>query len=62
MTNMFDKERKSRKTRGFKANENKISAKEGVSEKAAGAILASATRNASPAAKAENPRLGKVKG
>jgi hypothetical protein len=49
------------KTRGFKANQNKIAAKEGVSKKAAGAILASATRNASKAAKRKNPRLKKVK-
>jgi len=47
---------------GFKAVQNKIAAKEGVSKKAAGAILASASRKASPAAKAANPRLGKVKG
>lgn len=47
---------------GFKAVQNKIAAKEGVSEKAAGAILANATRNASPAAKKANPRLNRVKG
>lgn len=46
---------------GFKAVEAKIEKKEGVSGKAAGAILASATRKASPAAKAKNPRLNKVK-
>ena len=35
--------------------------KEGYSKKAAGAILASATRKASPAAKKANPRLKNVK-
>lgn len=47
---------------GFKAVQNKIAAKEGVSEQAAGAILANATRNASPAAKKANPKLRKVRG
>lgn len=47
---------------GFKAVQAKIAAKEGVSKKAAGAILANASRHASPAAKAKNPHLGKVKG
>ncbi len=36
--------------------------KEGYSKEAAGAILANATRNASPKAKKANPKLGKVKG
>ena len=47
---------------GFKAVQNKIAAKEGVGKKAAGAILASATRKASPAAKKANPKLNKVSG
>ncbi len=47
---------------GFKAVQAKIAAKEGISSKAAGAILASASRKASPAAKAANPRLNRVKG
>ena len=47
---------------GFKAVQAKIAAKEGVSSKAAGAILASASRKASPAAKKANPRLNKVSG
>lgn len=47
---------------GFKAVQKSIARKEGVSMKAAGAILASASRNASPAAKRANPRLRKVKG
>lgn len=46
---------------GFKAIQNKIAKKEGVSEKAAGAILAKSTRNASAKAKAKNPNLKKVK-
>jgi hypothetical protein len=47
---------------GFKAVQAKIAAKEGVSAEAAGAILASHTRKASPAAKKANPRLKRVKG
>lgn len=46
---------------GFKAVQAKIASKEGVSKKAAGAILASASRRASSASKAKNPRLRKVK-
>jgi hypothetical protein len=48
--------------KGFKAYQSKIASKEGVSQKAAGAILASATRKASPTAKRKNPALKKVKG
>lgn len=47
---------------GFKAAQANIAKKEGVSSKAAGAILASSTRKASPAAKKANPNLNKVKG
>lgn len=47
---------------GFKAVQAKIAAKEGVSSKRAGAILAASSRKASPAAKRKNPRLNKVKG
>ena len=47
---------------GFKAVQAKIAAKQGVSKKAAGAILASATRKASASAKRANPRLKKVAG
>lgn len=47
---------------GFAAVQSKIAKSEGVSSNAAGAILASATRNASPAAKKANPNLKKVKG
>ena len=52
---------------GFKAVQSKIANEKGPSgkplgEKAAGAILASKTRNASKAAHKANPRLGRVKG
>jgi hypothetical protein len=47
---------------GFKAVQASIAKKQGISKKAAGAILASATRKASPAAKKANPNLKKVKG
>ncbi len=46
----------------FKSVQAKIAGREGVSKKRAGAILASATRNASAAAKRKNPNLKKVKG
>lgn len=46
---------------GFKAIQSKIQ-KSGYSKEQAGAILANATRNASPAAKRANPKLKKVKG
>ena len=46
---------------GFKAVQAKIAREEGVSKERAGAILASATRHASPAAKDANPNLKKVK-
>lgn len=46
---------------GFKAVQASIAKKGGYSMKAAGAILASKTRAASPAAKAKNPNLKKVK-
>lgn len=51
---------KSKKHPGFKAVQKKIAKKYGM--KKAGAILASATRKASPAAKRKNPRLKRVKG
>lgn len=47
---------------GFKAAQASIAKKEGISSKSAGAILASSTRKASPAAKKANPNLKKVKG
>lgn len=46
---------------GFKAAQSNIAKREGVSKKSAGAILASATRGASPSAKRANPNLKKVK-
>jgi hypothetical protein len=46
---------------GFKAVEKKVEA-EGYGKKAAGAIVASAARNAGAKAKAANPNLAKVKG
>ncbi|MGH7239522.1 MAG: hypothetical protein ACREHG_05590 [Candidatus Saccharimonadales bacterium] len=46
----------------FSSVQSKIAAKEGVSKKAAGAILAKSTRNASAKAKRKNPKLKKVKG
>jgi len=51
---------KSKAHPGFKSVQKKIARKYGM--KRAGAILASKTRNASPAAKKANPRLKKVKG
>lgn len=47
---------------GFKAVKNSIAKREGISGDRAGAILASAARKASPAAKSKNPRLSRVKG
>lgn len=47
--------------KGFKAVQAKIAAKENIPLKNAGAILASSSRKASPAAKAANPALNKVK-
>ena len=52
---------KSKAHPGFKAVAKKIEA-EGYTKEQAGAITANAARKASPAAKAANPRLKKVKG
>lgn len=46
----------------FKSVQKKIAKKSGVSKERAGAILAAATRRASPEAKRKNPNLKKVKG
>ncbi len=46
----------------FKKVQAKIAAREGVSKKNAGAILAAATRRAGPEARAKNPKLNRVKG
>lgn len=47
---------------GFKAVQSSIAKKQGVSKKAAGAILAASTRKASASAKRANPNLKRVKG
>jgi hypothetical protein len=47
---------------GFKSVQKKIAKEQGISEERAGAILASSSRKASPAAKRKNPNLNKVKG
>ena len=47
---------------GFKAVQAQIAKKGGYSKDQAGAILASKSRKASPAAKKANPKLKKVKG
>jgi hypothetical protein len=47
---------------GFKAVASKIASQQGLSRKAAGAILASRTRSASRSAKKANPRLSRVRG
>lgn len=47
---------------GFKGVQKQIADKYGGDMQKAGAILADATRNASPAAKKANPRLKRVKG
>jgi hypothetical protein len=46
----------------FKSVQAGIAKKGGYSNKAAGAILASASRNASASAKRKNPKLKRVKG
>lgn len=46
---------------GFQSVQGKIARQQGVSKERAGAILASSTRNASPAAKRANPNLSRVK-
>jgi hypothetical protein len=49
-----------KKGMGFKAAQAGIAKKQGIPMERAGAILASATRKASPAAKKANPNLKKV--
>ncbi|HWY33930.1 MAG TPA: hypothetical protein VNX68_04745 [Nitrosopumilaceae archaeon] len=46
---------------GFKSVQKMIEKKSGVSKNAAGAILASRTRNASASARKSNSRLNRVK-
>jgi len=45
----------------FKSVTNKVAKQQGVSKEAAAAMVAKASRNASPAAKRKNPALKKVK-
>ncbi len=47
---------------GFKAAASGVAAREHIPKPQAAAIIAAASRNASPAAKRSNPRLNKVKG
>lgn len=54
--------KKSKAHPGFKAVQKEIAKKGGYSMESAGAILASASRKASAAAKRKNPNLKKVKG
>jgi len=54
------KENEMAKGMGFSAAQKSVQ-KEGYSKKAAGAIIASSTRNASAKAKKANPNLKKVK-
>lgn len=58
----MDSKKKSKKHTGFKNVQEDIAKEQGISKERAGAILASSTRKASPAAKKENPRLKRVKG
>jgi len=51
-----------KKHRGFKAVQQEIAAKQGISMERAGAILAAGARKASPAAVKANPRLKRVSG
>ena len=51
-----------KKVRGFERNARLIAEREGISMERARAILAAATRRASPEAKRRNPRLKRVKG
>jgi hypothetical protein len=53
---------KKKTVRGFEANARRIAQERGISLERARAILAAATRKASPAAKRKNPRLKRVKG
>lgn len=52
---------KKKKVTGFKNVQKKIAQQQGIPMERAGAILASKTRKASPAAKRKNPKLKKVK-
>ena len=56
------RKKKRRVVRGFENNARLIAQREGIPLERARAILAAATRRASPAAKRRNPRLLRVKG
>jgi len=56
------KAKRKRPVRGFETNARRIARERGISLERARAILAAATRRASPAAKRRNPRLKRVKG
>lgn len=51
-----------RMQRGFKNNAQRIAQRQGIPYDRAAAILASASRRASAAARRKNPRLNRVKG
>jgi len=53
---------KAKKGMGFKAAQNQIAKKQGISQERAGAILAAGARKASKSAIKKNPNLLKVKG
>jgi hypothetical protein len=56
------KKKATKKNPGFKAVQEKIAKKQGISKERAGAILAASTRKSSPAAKKKNPAMMKMKG
>jgi hypothetical protein len=51
-----------KQVRGFKNNQRKIAAQQGISMDRAGAILAAGTRKSSAKARRANPRLNRVRG
>ena len=57
---MENKKKPSKAHPGFEKVQMGIAKKEGVSKKAAGAILAASSRGASKTAKKKNPKLKKV--
>jgi hypothetical protein len=61
VTKVAGKGKHSKAHPGFQSVVNTIAKKQGISKKRAGAIIASKTRGASPAAKKANPRLKRVR-
>lgn len=61
-TNKSTKTKHSAAHPGFAAVQSRIAKQQGVSGKAAGAILAASSRSASKSARRKNPRLNRVKG